>query len=224
VENCTIAGNTVEKLGATGACGGGIACDVWCTLSVAGCVLWDNSSPSGPQLAVRRSSIATILWSDIRDGVGAVNVEGSTLHWGPGNIDADPLFVDPDGPDDDPAAWQDNDYHLSAGSPCINAGDPAGEHTGQSDIDADPRVAYGRVDVGADEFVYRGPIDFDRGNDVDLVDFGFFAACSAGPNHPWPNVSICAQADLNNDGDVDLEDFQIFQACFNGPNRSPSCR
>jgi predicted outer membrane repeat protein len=38
-----------------------------------------------------------------------------------GNIMADPVFVDADGADDDDATWQDNDYRLGAGSPCIDA-------------------------------------------------------------------------------------------------------
>jgi len=48
---------------------------------------------------------------------------GFTLTWGPGNIDVDAGFVDPDGPDDDPLTWADNDYRLAGGSRCIDAGD-----------------------------------------------------------------------------------------------------
>ena len=46
---------------------------------------------------------------------------------GIGNIADDPLFVDPDGPDGDVLAWEDNDYHLTVGSPCIDAGDDPGD-------------------------------------------------------------------------------------------------
>jgi hypothetical protein len=40
-------------------------------------------------------------------------------------------------------------YHLAAGSPCINKGDPSGD--GQKDIDGEPRVIGAYVDMGADE-------------------------------------------------------------------------
>ncbi|MHC4474789.1 MAG: choice-of-anchor Q domain-containing protein, partial [Planctomycetota bacterium] len=50
--------------------------------------------------------------------------------------------------------WVEGDYHLLAGSPCINAGDPnyvAGAN--ETDIDGQIRVWDGRIDMGADEFV-----------------------------------------------------------------------
>ena len=82
-----------------------------------------------------------------------VDVAGSsTLNWGSGNIDADPLFVNPAGPDGDPNTWEDNDHHLSSSSPCIDAGDPNGDYAGQTDIDGQPRVIGPRVDMGSDEF------------------------------------------------------------------------
>ncbi len=48
---------------------------------------------------------------------------------------------------------QDYSYHLLPDSPCINAGDPTFEANGQTDIDGQPRVMAGRVDIGADEVV-----------------------------------------------------------------------
>ncbi|GAG54290.1 unnamed protein product, partial [marine sediment metagenome] len=54
----------------------------------------------------------------------------------------DPQFVDP----------ANDDYHLLLNSPCIDAGDPTGDYTGQTDIDGEPRVINGRVDIGADEY------------------------------------------------------------------------
>jgi cysteine-rich repeat protein len=55
---------------------------------------------------------------------------------------ADPALVDP----------ADGDLHLSGGSPAVNAGDPAFTAApGETDIDGQPRINGGRVDVGADE-------------------------------------------------------------------------
>jgi parallel beta-helix repeat protein len=54
--------------------------------------------------------------------------------------------------DGNPSFKNTVDYHLSFGSPCIDAGDPAGTYTGQKDIDGEARVLNGRVDIGADEY------------------------------------------------------------------------
>lgn len=44
------------------------------------------------------------------------------------------------------------DLHVSAGSPAVNAGTPGYKPgKGETDIDGDPRVVDGRVDIGADE-------------------------------------------------------------------------
>jgi hypothetical protein len=69
---------------------------------------------------------------------------------GVGNISADPLLVSPgywDG-----GTWVHGDYHLQPGSPCIDAGDPDGDYNDWEDIDGEPRVMNGRIDIGADEF------------------------------------------------------------------------
>jgi cysteine-rich repeat protein len=55
---------------------------------------------------------------------------------------ADPQLLDPSG----------DDFHLRAGSPAVNAGDPAFVPAGgETDLDGAPRVSGGRVDIGADE-------------------------------------------------------------------------
>jgi hypothetical protein len=100
---------------------------------------------------------------------------------GTGNKNADPLFVDADGPDNI-VGTEDDNLRLSAGSPCIDAGDntavPAGVTT---DLGGRLRFVDGDcndtdiVDMGAYEFafVYFGDLDGDC--DVDFADFGYFA-------------------------------------------------
>ena len=89
------------------------------------------------------SSTPLVTYSDIEGG-----------YVGTGNINADPLFVDP----------TNGDFHLGQGSPCIDAGDNSAPNLPLTDIDGkdrkidDPAVVdTGNgtppiVDMGADEF------------------------------------------------------------------------
>ena len=61
---------------------------------------------------------------------------------GPGNIDADPLFVN--------AA--EGDYHLGYLSPCRDTGSNTAPDLPGKDFEGDPRISQGLADIGADEF------------------------------------------------------------------------
>jgi len=67
---------------------------------------------------------------------------------GGGNIREGPFFVRPF-----EAYMEERDYHLFGSSPCIDAGDPNLVGGGARDIDGQPRIMAGRVDIGADEIV-----------------------------------------------------------------------
>jgi predicted outer membrane repeat protein len=92
---------------------------------------------------------------------------------GGGNLDADPRFVAA-GP---LAPSTGGNLRLRAGSPAINAGDnsfvPAGSTT---DLDGNPRIVGGRVDMGAYEFqvtyAFSGFADPVRPNVVNVVNAG----------------------------------------------------
>jgi parallel beta-helix repeat protein/predicted outer membrane repeat protein len=107
--------------------------------TLANCILWGNTADSGPQI-YNSSSTPTVTYSDIQGG-----------YPGTGNISADPLFVDADGPDDIAGTLDDN-LRLHVGSPAIDAGDntavPAGVTT---DLDGNPRITGAAVDMGAYE-------------------------------------------------------------------------
>jgi hypothetical protein len=60
---------------------------------------------------------------------------------GIGNITNEPLFMDLTG----------GDYHLQSNSPCINAGNNA-YVSGTNDLDGNPRIVGGTVDIGAYEY------------------------------------------------------------------------
>ena len=85
--------------------------------------------------------------SDLSITITYSNIEGG---WpGVGNIDANPLFVDPDGDDDLPGTEDDN-LRLLNRSPCVNVGDN-GAVVGMTDADGLPRIMFGGVDMGAYE-------------------------------------------------------------------------
>jgi hypothetical protein len=158
--NCTFVGNSASN-------GEAIACDSQAqmypsTVELTNCILWD----SGSEIWNNDGSTITINYSDVHGG------------WvGPGgnNIDEDPLFIGPNGLDGiaDTADDEVDSVHLKGYSPCINAGDPSGNYTGQIDIDRQPRIAYGRVDMGVDE-VFPVAGDFEPDGDVDFGDFAIY--------------------------------------------------
>ena len=222
-------------------------------LTVVGCTIVHNTG--GPAVSENLATLTmnnSIVWA---------NPYGSLTHWGGvsvefcdvqggitgnGNIDRPPLFVDADGPDDDPETSVDNDYRLRSVSPCIDAGNNADVPADTADLDGDgdtteplpfdlaggprffdapltPDTGLGTppiVDMGAHEYITPG--DYDSDGDVDLVDFKHFSSCFNGPNRAYSTAG-CGDADFDSDGDVDLVDFSTFQACFNGPNRPPRC-
>jgi len=162
------------------------------------------------------------------------NIQGS---WpGHGNIDADPLFVDPDGPDDDPNTFEDNDYRLTAGSPCIDAGDntavPADvldldgdgdtEEPIPFDLDSNPRFvddpgmpdsgngAPPIVDMGAYEFQGQTCFgDLDGDDDIDLTDLASLLS-----NYGTTSGAVYTDGDLDRDTDVDLTDLAALLAVY----------
>ena len=107
--NCTFYGNmAVDGPG----WGGGLR--VYnSTTKMINCILWGNSAANGNQIAVDTGSTLNISYSDVQGGQAAIyKPDASTITWGSGNIDADPLFED---------VAQGN-YHLRKGSPCVDTG------------------------------------------------------------------------------------------------------
>jgi hypothetical protein len=96
--------------------------------TVTNCVLWGD----GQEIANDENSSPVITYSDIEGGYGGV-----------GNINVDPLFVNS-------AA---GDYHFQLGSPCIDTGSNAAVPLSiTTDIEGNPRILGGIVDMGAYEF------------------------------------------------------------------------
>jgi len=125
--------------------------------TLSNCILWSNTD--------RDSSLES----------AQVYCEGAVINnccvqgWsgklgGTGNFGVNPLFVDPDGADNE-IGTEDDNLRLRPGSPCINAGDNAAVPSDTLDLDGDgdpneplpfdfeskPRILNGTVDIGAYE-------------------------------------------------------------------------
>jgi len=122
--------------------GGGIASSNDSTLTLINTILWANSAPEGPELRLFGPSRLSLSYSDVKGGLSSVQIDPDcVLNWGPGMINADPNFVNP----------TNNDFHLTFNSPCKDTGDNTAV-TELFDFEGDPRIAYGSVDMGADEY------------------------------------------------------------------------
>ena len=221
--NCTFCGNSGER-------GGGV-CNTWnSSPTLTNCILWGNVAAYGAQV-LNDSSTATFRYCNIGGSGGSESWDPSLGTDGGGNIDADPLFVDPDGPDDDPATWEDNDYHLAAGSPCVDAGDPAFVPLpGETDMDGQARVWDGDgdgvaiVDMGADEagsFIFA---DMNCDGLLNAFDIDAFAKALAGINEDPPFATYYEAhpdcdpwlADCNGDGLLNAFDIDPFVKLLSG--------
>lgn len=84
--------------------GGGIFCDSNSSSYISNSIFWgDSATVEGDEILVM-GEFKFFTYCDIQGG------------WqGEGNVNADPLFVDP----------ENGDFHILEGSPCIDAGDPS---------------------------------------------------------------------------------------------------
>ncbi len=134
IENNTITGNSA------GYGGGGLLNCVEATIR--NCIIWGNTAPRDAQICDSVQPTYSCIEGWTRGGLR--------------NIVKDPQFVDPDGADDDPDTYLDNDYRLAAGSPCVDAGRNDSWMWEAVDLDGNARLAYGTssrtVDMGAYEF------------------------------------------------------------------------
>ncbi len=111
--------------------GGGVACLDTSTPSILNSIVWENQAAGDPEIFDATGALK-VYFCDVKGG------------WpGAGNIDADPIYVDPAG----------NDYHLTFHSPCRNMGSNSAPGLPDTDFEGDPRIPpNGITDMGADEF------------------------------------------------------------------------
>jgi parallel beta-helix repeat protein len=155
----------------------------------------------------------SVTFEPDRDGIPAVDI---LIHnWGVGETDVN------------------ENYHLRNDSCCVDAGDPCGTYTGETDIDGDDRMMNGDcndpcvVDIGADELKGCWNCDsqcYGDGNcddQVNLTDLlilkAAFASSEGGPDYDY-----CA--DFSRDGSVNLTDLLILKQYFGtDPNNDCNC-
>ncbi|GEM_PF-716233 len=208
VTNCTFSGNS-------GAGGSGVLRNDEADVTMTNCILWENGASQGDEISDGFASATTINYSDVQGGWTGAGTE---------NINADPLFVDPDNAD-----LTLRNYWLMSGSPCIDEGSNAALPSDSQDLDSDtdtgedipwdldsnPRLVdsdcdeTATVDMGVYEFAYVGDLDFNCS--VDLIDFGMFAphwletGCNSSAANNW-----CGRADINHLDGVNLDDLTLF--------------
>lgn len=160
ITNCSIYGNFADFAG------GGMWLDTHAVVD--NCILWANSGPDGVDESAQihvQAGTPEINFCNIQGLVsgGAFNSGISLI-----NISADPLFADPAGADGMLGTADDN-FRLTTGSPCIDAGNSLVVAAGvTTDLAGDPRFAddpdtpdtgFGAplvVDMGAYEFQAGG--------------------------------------------------------------------
>lgn len=217
MDGCLLAGNNV-----VGFNGGGVYLGLSSNANIFGSTIVGNQAGiSGPNVFISGNSSLLMTDSIISgniDGPAEVNyscVLGGWAGVGSNNISLDPLFVDPDGLDNDASTFGDNDYHLSSSSPCIDAGNnsliPPDEfdldqdgnmlESLPHDLDADPRVRNAAVDMGAYESDFC-TADFSGDSQINVTDLlsllGAWGICQ----------SPCA-VDTNGDGQVNVTDLLV---------------
>lgn len=146
IANCTIYGNQAPDFYEGG---GGMAHDMDSYTYVRNCIIWGNTAGGGSVSAQQ------VYKYDGTSSYQYCNVQGG--YSGTGNKNSDPLLVD--------AA--NNNFHLKAGSPCIDAGTNTPTHfvgwnvLPATDLDGNARNIDGnddkvaKVDMGAYEFSRR---------------------------------------------------------------------
>lgn len=195
IDGCTFANNEAEE--------GGALYVLDSTVSAGNSIFWSDTADFGPEMVVEGDIEDAEVVVEVSNLIESNVLELGTgeLDYGAGNLDEDPLFVDEAG----------GDYHLTATSPCIDAG-AVGLLTPDEDYEMDTRNTDGDgdgaafPDMGADEVCPFLPGDADASGTVSIVD-GLNVLDYLFNGGPAPSP-VLAVADVNGDGSVSIADAQ----------------
>jgi hypothetical protein len=191
--NCIFSGNTAEHGGAMGnsaadatlmnclfvgnaaqSRGGAMYNRFGCEIQLTNTILRDNVADDGPQIAMYIDTELDVSYCNIQGGRADMYVVESTVNFGEGNIDADPCFL-MSGHWDVNGIWAQGNYHLLAGSPCIDTADDAALPEDLYDLDGDANTAEPiPVDIDGRERIVDG--DNDGNLAVDMGAYEYFIA------------------------------------------------
>jgi cyclophilin family peptidyl-prolyl cis-trans isomerase len=212
ITNCTFSDNNAPLIG------GGLYCGYNSHVTLSNSILWNNSSASGHEIAVSIASPPSSLivsYCDVDGGLSEVFVNPAcSIAWKPGNIDADPCFVDAANDDyhlqSSQRQWRDATSSWQAGghtSPCIDSGNPG------TALGNEPNVPTNvRIDMGSFGGTTKASIppagwglraDIDNDGMVDETDFALFAGY-------WRTKGSDLPADLDFNKSVDFSDLKLF--------------
>jgi hypothetical protein len=175
--NCTFSRNSSSR-------GGGFAADHDDSMpTLESCILWLNEAVDDPEITAPGGFIE-VTRSDVRGG------------WeGEGNLDVDPLFCDPD----------NDDYHLSAFSPCAPGVQPNLE-------------LIGALAAGCHDFICG---DADGDGELALADLQHVFNFYFGFSDVWPYP--VGAGDMDCDGAISLADVVLLADYIHGIGRLPCC-
>jgi len=162
LRNVEITNNTTQNTPYVNEEGGGLYLRT-VNVSLINVTIADNlTATDGGAIYCRQGSNISIhngiLWNNIPDGIniesGTVTAEYSDIEggWaGIGNIDDNPDFYD----------LLSYNYSLNETSPCIDMGTPdtTGLFLPATDLNGNPRIGNGRIDIGAYEYFERMELD-----------------------------------------------------------------
>jgi hypothetical protein len=149
------------------------------------CIIWDNSLP---QIS---GYVGQVACSDVQGAYPG------------GNIDIDPLFVNA----------LAGDFHLSAGSPCIDAGYNLALAIPVTDYEGDPRILSGKVDMGVDEFSHFCG-DANGDGEISIMDYSALKLMLLG------RMAFVPGGDANGDGELSIMDYSALKLMLLGKRSS----
>jgi predicted outer membrane repeat protein len=206
--NCTFIANSAEEYG------GAVCSHAGGSLGMGNCILWENSAPKGPAIAILHGHsdtcpMVSVSYCNVQDRQSSAYATPAcadeSLDWGNGNIEVYPCFADPgywdpngtpDHANDD--FWVDGDYHLKS-----QAGrwDPNSQRWIQDDVTS-PCIDAGDM---------RSPIGYEAFPNGGIVNMGAYGGTAEASKSYFghPVCETIVAGDINGDCVIDLKDFAL---------------